>query len=373
MLPIVRPKFPISNEVMKTIHGIMNSGSVTNNGFWVQKFEAALTDYLNCPTIVFSSGQAALMTMLSAADVKGGEVICPSFTFCATPAAIEWAGATPVFCDIEPETLCIDWEDATNRMTERFVASVPVAPYGIVPPKLLSPLYSPILIDAAPAFGTTKGSIPYATDGTAMVFSFHATKPFPTMEGGALCSRDLDLLDRAKRIRNFGQNATFDVFDAGINGKMMEICAFIGLKQLETWRETSEIRKAAAHIMRQGLDGIEGLRVIKSPSGQKPIWTYVPVLIEKEFGMNRDAVADALIKSGVAVRKYYSACHKLSRYKGQDVHLPVTDRIASQVISLPLYNDMTDSEIEQVVEAVKSLQKRQPMQKRTYVGKMMGL
>jgi dTDP-4-amino-4,6-dideoxygalactose transaminase len=172
------------------------------------------------------------------------------------------------------------------------------------------------------------------------------------MEGGALCSADEEIIERAKRIRDFGQDEDRECIDIGLNGKMMEVCALVGLENLKDWREYRHHRTLKCATFRHRLSGIEGLRVIHEPEGQWPIWTYLPVFVEPEFGKTRDEVLAFLHSKNIGARKYYTACHLLKPFaSGQS--LPVTERIASQVIALPLYGDMSDDEMSRVVDAFK--------------------
>lgn len=356
-LPIVRPRHPTATQLLPQLQGILNSGQVTNNGPYVQQFEKSLTDLLGVPTIVFSSGMAAMIAMLRAVDVAGGEVICPSFTFCATPHAIVMAGATPVFADIDAETLTLDIYGVARSMTKQTRAVLGVDPYGICwePPPLIDGGNVSVLIDSAPAFGSEIGDWHAAGRGDAQIFSFHATKPFSTMEGGALCSRDPLLIKRAQEIRNFGQSDDGDCRFVGFNGKMLEVCALIGLKQLEDWQHRVPRRVESAIRLRDALKDIPGLRVQRAPLGQSPVWLYQPVFIEPEFGRDRDSVMRELAAAGIQTRPYYRACHLLGCYVDKYTYLPVTERLSAQVISLPVYDNMADDEIAQIADAFKEI------------------
>lgn len=328
---------------------------MTNNGQYVRKFEEELTSILGVPTLCFSSGMAALIAMLQASDLEHGEVICPSFTFPATPNAIVLAGAKPVFADINPETLCLDWRDVERQVNHHTVAVLGVDPYGLMwdPPVRWDDQVD-VLIDAAPSFGSTINGDLGASRGRAQIYSFHATKPFSTMEGGALCSADQGLMERARRIRNFGLDDAGNVTEFGFNGKMLEICALIGLKQLETWDFRLQSRIGSAAKLRQALDGIEGLKVYRAPENQQPTWVYQPVFIEPEFGKSRDEVVQQLRVKGIGVREYYPACHWMPIY-GPPRHLSVATKLALQVISLPVYDFMEDSEIDTIAKAFKEI------------------
>lgn len=354
-LPIVRPYHPKLGMLATEFNRALQSGQVTNNGEHVQEFERALTHILGCPTLAFNNGMSALIAMLMASDVQGMEVIVPSFTFAATPHAVVLAGAKPVFADIDPDTLCLDPADVERKITPYTAAIMPVDPYGILwqRPASWEKIDYPILIDAAPSFG----SEPIGLRGDAQIYSFHATKPFSTMEGGALCSSNPALLDRAAAIRNFGQGPDGDCAAVGFNGKMAEANALVGLRNLDTWHYRATARVESAMRLRKALAGITGLRVQKAPEGQSPIWTYQPVFVEPTFGKSRDEVVAGLRARGIGVRVYYRPCHELTCYGlAYEVdEFPVTERLASQVIALPVYDAMTATEIDQIAEAFRSI------------------
>jgi dTDP-4-amino-4,6-dideoxyglucose len=359
-LQIVRPVFPDASRFFAAFAEALTSGQVTNNGRWVREFERRLTDYLGVPTLAFCNGQLALMTMLRAAGIDSGEVIVPSFTFAATPHAVRWCGAEPVFADVDPDTLCLDPRDVDSKITPRTVAILGVDAYGIccdyrALTEIGHRLGIRVLCDSAPSFGARVDGRLVGGFGDAQIFSFHATKAFATMEGGCLCSHDEGIIQRARAIRNFGQDADGDCQEPGINGKLSEVCALIGIEQLKTFDEAAERRRYAVRRMRDGLEGIPGLRVGAAPPNQDPIWLYLPVLIDAPaFGIDRDSAATLLENHGLYVRKYYSPpCHHLSAYSAvHSQHLPVTERTAYNVLALPVYNDMTDDECDRIVLAM---------------------
>jgi dTDP-4-amino-4,6-dideoxygalactose transaminase len=355
-LPIVRPTFPPLASIAKRFSESLASGFVTNDGPYVREFEAALTEYLGVPTIAFSSGMAALIAMLMVEDVAGCEVICPSFTFCATPNAIRLAGGKVVFADIDPDTLTLAPADVARKITTRTKAILGVDVYGICCnheglQRIADIMNYALLFDSAPAFGSLVNGAPTGRYGRAQIFSFHATKPFTTMEGGCLCSNDEGFISRAKKIRNFGQPSSL----VGFNGKMMEVCALIGLEQLKDFKYMkSPVRFSAQWTMQARLSDISGVRLVKIPEDHCPIWTYYPILIdEAKFGMSRDAVVEVLARRGIMVRIYYPAMHLDEAYRDERVSLPVTERVASQVIALPIYNDQTASECERIAGALR--------------------
>lgn len=358
-LQIVRPRFPNVSNFLPAFREALSSGQVTNNGRWVIEFERRLEQYLGVPTIAFCNGQTALMVMLRAAGIDSGEVIVPSFTFAATPHAVSWCGATPVFAEIDRESLCIDPDDVARKITSRTVAVLGVDAYGIccdyAALEALGRKYSlKVLYDSAPSFGSRVDGVLTGRFGDAQIFSFHATKAFTVMEGGCLCSFDSDLIDRAKAIRNFGQTIDGDCTDPGVNGKLMEICALIGIEQLKTFEAQAQQRRTAVALMRQGLAKIPGLEVATAASNQQPIWLYLPVIIDAEmFGADRNKLAALLEREGLNVRKYYSPpCHKMAAYSHLSTQaLQVTEAVSSNVLALPVYNDMSIEECEGIVAA----------------------
>lgn len=360
-LEIVRPRLPSLEAFAAKFNRALTSGQVTNNGPWVVEFERQLEDYLGVPTLVFSSGQAALLAMLYAAGVRGGEVIVPAFTFAATPHAAVWSGADPVFADIKRDmSFGLDPEDVERRITARTVAILAVDPYGIACDyaglmAIAKRRNLKLLLDSAPAFGTTVAGRPIGGFGHAQIFSFHATKAFNTMEGGCLCTKDALVIERARAIRNFGQASGDDCPVVGFNGKMTEICALIGLEQLKTFDVAAETRQRSAERISAGLGQIAGLTPARTPVGQLPIWLYLPVIVEPAgFGGDREKVFDLLTRENLNVRKYYSpACHHLSVYAAmrQQPVLPNAERAARNVLALPIYNDMREEECDGIVEA----------------------
>jgi dTDP-4-amino-4,6-dideoxygalactose transaminase len=302
-----------------------------------------------------------MMVMLRAAGVTDGEVIVPSFTFSATPHAVRWAGAEPVFADILDDlTMRLDARDVESRITDRTVAILAVDAYGVASDyaslaDIAKRHKLKFLVDSAPSFGTRVNGKLVGGFADAQMFSFHATKAFSTMEGGCVCSHNPELLARVKAMRNFGQVDGADCHEPGLNGKMLEISAIIGLEQLKTFGCAVATRRRAVERMRAGLSKIPGLLVGQEPAGVEANWLYLPVVVDVErFGLDREALALALEKHNVFVRKYYSPpCHHMTAYKTQkEVKLVVTERTAYNVIALPVYNDMTDAECDLVVAAI---------------------
>jgi dTDP-4-amino-4,6-dideoxyglucose len=326
---------------------VLKEGVVTNNGPYVQDFEAVLTKYLRVPTICFSSGQAALTALLMAHDVGGKQVIYPAFTFPATPNAIMAAGGKSVACDIDPDTFCIDPKDAARKITKSTAAILAVDVYGMssVSPALLDVSCKwdiPLLVDAAPSFGTHVMTKPNAFLAPS-IYSFHATKQMAVGEGGCLSSINTDLIKRCKRIRNFGLEDGIWV-EPGINGKMTEISALIGLGNMKTFRERLMKRRIVKDKLDDALSQVDSVRIIPEPKGQMVSWLYCPVLIEDGAKASRDDVVKHLAEWNIQTRTYYQSTQP-------SLDRPVSLNISNRVIALPCHEYLTDDDIYNITRA----------------------
>ncbi len=356
----MRPYFPALETISSRLSRALNEGCLTNNGPYVLDFEALLSKYLDAPVLCFASGQAALTAMLMASDIYGQEVIIPSFTFAATPNAVLAAGGIPISADIDVNSLTISPMDVEKRITPQTGAILAVDAYGIgadyvALTKIAKKYRVKLLRDSAPAFGTTP-----MYGGISGIYSFHATKAFAVGEGGCLVSRDETLIARAKLIRNFGLDRNHKWQVPGINGKMTEISAMIGIQSFRNWPDRLFERTATKERLDNYLDGIPGLTVIKAPVGQQVSWCYCPVLIDPiVFGCSRDELQIQLQEQGIYTRKYYPACHReyyavSTDLRGSD--LPRTERIAEQVLALPCYESMTVAEAQRIGATISNIQ-----------------
>lgn len=371
IIPIIRARLPDLDSIKDKFARALYQGHVTNNGEHVRRFERHLSDYLRAPALTFCNGQSALITMLMSARIKPyDEVICPAFTFAGTAHAIAMLGATPVFADIDAHTLTLDPADVVKKITPRTVAILGVDVYGICCDyKTLTAIARDqgllALFDSAPAFGSMVGAFPTGNFGDVQIFSFHATKPMTTCEGGCLSTNNAGLFERAKVIRDFGQTEERDCISVGLNGKMMEVCALIGLDNLKDWREYRHKRTFKAAELHHVLFGVKGIRPlaltlspdVTNPNPQWPIWCYFPIFVEPEFGKSRDDVLAYLHSKNVMARKYYAPpLHHTKPYANGGV-LPVTEKIAAQVIALPLYADMLPEEMQYIADTLDGARK----------------
>lgn len=322
----------------------LKEGVVTNNGPYVQDFEAVLSSYLRAPTICFSSGQSALTALLMAHDVAGRSVIYPAFTFPATPNAIIAAGGKPVAADIDPVTLFLDPKDVARKIVKSTAAILAVDVYGMssVTQELLEVSCKwdiPLLVDAAPSFGTHVMTKPNAFLAPS-IYSFHATKQMAVGEGGCLSSINIDLIKRCKRIRNFGLDGE-SWAEPGINGKMTEISALIGLDNMKSFPERLMKRRQIKLKLDDYLARVNHIRFVLEPRGQTVSWLYCPILIEDGCPFTRDNLVRMLAANNIQTRRYYGS-------RNDTKTTPVASDIASRIIALPCHEYLTDEDIEHI-------------------------
>jgi dTDP-4-amino-4,6-dideoxyglucose len=358
LLPIVRPDLPELNDIAIALRQTLQSRIVTNGGPRVCELERRLGQWLQVPTLAFCNGEQALITLLLAAGVQGGEVILPSFTFAGTAHAVVLAGARPVFAEIQSlERPLLDAADVERRITANTVAILAVDAYGFACDyaaleALAGRHRLRLFIDSAPAFGTRTNGCLTGGHGDGQIFSFHASKPFSTIEGGCLCSHDRALLQRAAAIRNFGQDEQGNCTLVGLNGKMSEVNAIIGLTQLDRLDPALQRRREAASYLQRGLRGIPGLHPCVAADGEEPVWQYLPVRVDaSDFGIDREQLLAHMQQAGVMLRRYYApACHQFPAYADTaQQNLSLTEHLAREVVALPIYNDMREEECERIL------------------------
>lgn len=308
---VTQPALPPLDEFMEYIRQIWESKILTNNGPFHQQFERELADYLGGKYVsLFANGTLALVTALQTLNITG-EVITTPFSFVATTHALWWNNIKPVFVDIEPEYFTLDPEKTEAAITPQTTAIMAVHVYGnpckVDAIQKIADTYGlKIIYDAAHAFGVTINGESLLNYGDLSVLSFHATKVFNTFEGGAIICHDEKTKKRIDFLKNFGFADEVTVVAPGINAKMNEFQAALGLVQLKHVDEYMEKRKALAELYRKELNGIKGLRVLNDIEGVKHSYTYFPVLIdEKIYGESRDSVYEKLKQHNIYGRRYF--------------------------------------------------------------------
>jgi len=341
-----RPNIGDRRRLHERLDRILDSRWLSNDGPFLEEFErrlAALLGVEHC--VAVCNATVGLELALRALDAAG-EVILPSFTFVATAHAAQWLGLRPVFCDVDPRTHTLDPRCAERLITPRTTAIVGVHLWGNpCAPAALEALAARrglrLLFDAAHAFGCAHGGRMIGGFGDAEVFSFHATKFVNTFEGGAIATRSAETAARLRLLRNFGFSGYDRVECLGINGKLSEIAAAMGLTSLESMAEIVAHNRRIADAYRREAAGLAGLEFPDWPREEAHNFQYVIAEVdETRFGLSRDALVRVLHAENVLARRYfYPGCHRLEPYRTLDPEagrrLPVTERLCERVLALP--------------------------------------
>lgn len=363
ILTVTSPLLPDLREFEKYLEDIWNRKWLTNNGVYHKELEKSLADYLKVPYIsLFTNGTLPLITALQALRITG-EVITTPYSFVATTHSIWWNNLKPVFVDVEEETGNIDPEKIEAAITPQTTAIMPVHVYGTpCNTKRIQEIADTyglkVIYDAAHAFGVTVDGKSILENGDMSTLSFHATKVYNTVEGGALVCRDEPTKKRIDYLKNFGFADEVTVVAPGINSKMDELRAAWGLLNLKQVDSAIEKRKHVAQLYRNALKNVPGIRFLNDIEGVRHNYSYFPLFItEKEFGMSRDALYTKLKENNVLGRRYfYPLISNFPVYRGLESarpeNLPVATKLAEQVLCLPMYADLTDEDVERVIEVI---------------------
>jgi dTDP-4-amino-4,6-dideoxygalactose transaminase len=360
---VTQPTLPPLNKLYKYLEKIWKSKWITNNGKYHQKFEKALCDFLNVENCnLITNGTLALIVGLKALELKG-EVITTPFSFVATTNALHWNGLTPVFCDIEEKTCNINPEKISSLITSKTSAIMPVHVYGnpcdVKSIEKISTEHGlKVIYDAAHAFNTKINGETVLNYGDISILSFHATKVFNTIEGGAIVTSEDKIKKQVDFLRNFGFVDEETVVAPGINAKMNELQAAYGLLELEIIEKEIEKRKRIADYYRKKLKNIKGIKLLEEIKGVKHSNPYFPILInQNEYGKPRDIVYNELKKHNIYTRRYfYPLISQFSPYKdlpsASPKNLSVAEKIAQQVLCLPIYGDLSLNEIDKIIDII---------------------
>jgi len=360
---VTRPELPPLEALLPSLEQIWDSRILTNGGVFHQRLEAALAAHLGVAHLsLCTNATIGLMLALRALGLRG-EVITTPFTFVATVQAIEWSGLTPVFADIDPVTLNLDPRAVERAMTSATSAILPVHCYGhacdVASLEALAQTHGLRLVyDAAHAFGVRLDGRSLMDWGDLSVMSFHATKVFNTFEGGAIVARDAATKSSIDRLRNFGIIDESRIDGLGLNGKMNEFSAALGLAQLPRVDEAIAMRAAVDARYRGGLADVRGLRCLGPVTGELSNHAYFPVLVEPDYGETRDALQLRLREAGIHARRYF--CPLVSdmasyrdRGSAAPERLPVARRAASQVLCLPIYPDLSEVDQSRIIDLLR--------------------
>lgn len=359
---VTQPHLPPLSEFLPLLEKIWGSKVLTNGGPFHQQLEAALCDYLGVQHIsLVTNATIGLVTALQVLRVTG-EVITTPYSFVATAHSLLWNGIKPVFVDIDPKTLNIDPDKIEAAITPQTTAIMPVHCYGhpcdVEKIQAIADNYGlKVLYDAAHAFGVKIRDESLLKHGDLSVLSFHATKVFNTFEGGAIVCPDAKTKQRIDHLKNFGFVDEVTVVAPGINGKMNELQAAFGLLQLESIDNAIEKRKFIDTRYRAALESIEGIVCIGDSGEQIANYGYFPILVQSGGRFSRDMLYQRMRDREIYARRYFfPLITDFPMYRGlpsaAPANLPVAKRIADQVICLPIYPSLTESDVDRVISVI---------------------
>lgn len=354
---VTQPSLAPLNEYMEILKGVWERGILTHNGPLVQMIEKTICDKLNISNfLAVSNGTIALQMAIKALELKG-EIITTPFTWIATVSAIIWEGCTPVFCDIDPDTLNIDPAAISSLITEKTVAIMPVHVFGnpcdVEAIEIIAKKHNlKIIYDGAHAIGSTYNSKSILEFGDITATSLHATKLLNTAEGGGCITSNLELSEKLKRIRFFGHNNAKIVIEDGFNGKMTEVHAALGLANLKYYDVVLNDRKEKYKLYKETLSSISKLKFQMIKHGV-PNYSYFPVIFESESQLL--LVEKKLNKESIYPRRYFypslNTYTSIVRYQNN----PISEDISNRILCLPLYWKLSKSEIIRIVQIISDL------------------
>ena len=362
-ITVTSPLLPSLEEFVPYLERIWDSKWITNNGQFHQQLENALCDYLGVEYLsLFTNGTLPLITALQAMHITG-EVITTPYSFVATTHALWWNGIKPVFVDIDPSNCGLDPEKIEAAITPRTTAIMPVHCYGkpcdTERIQAIADKYGlKVIYDAAHCFGVKVNDESILKQGDMSTLSFHATKVFNTAEGGALIVKDAETKKRVDYLKNFGFAGETEVVAPGINSKMDEIRAALGLLNLKHVDEAIEKRYQVANRYREALRNVIGIRFFDDMPGVHHNYSYFPIFVDaEEFGMTRDELYFKMKEQSVFGRRYfYPLISTFSTYKGLPSattdNLPVATRIANEVICLPMHHGLKMEDVDRIINVI---------------------
>ena len=366
-----KPNIGNRARFLEYVGDILDRRWLTNNGLYVQRLEREIAERIgvrNC--ITMCNGTVALEIAARALGLRG-EVIVPSFTFVATAHALQWQEITPVFCDIHPESLTIDVSRVEAMITPRTTGIVGVHLWGR--PCDIGGLTEiarrrgiRLIFDAAHAFGCSYNGRMIGNFGDMEVFSFHATKFFNTLEGGAVVTNDDALAAKIRLMKNFGFSGYDNVIYIGTNGKMNEVSAAMGVTGLETLDEFISLNRRNHEAYRRGLDGLPGIALVPYDDRERNNYQYVVLTVDSVLdGISRDLLLRILHAENILARRYFHpGCHRMEPYRSFFPHagllLPHTERLAARVLLLPTGTAIGTEEIERICGIVRLAAARGP-------------
>ena len=361
VINVTRSSMPDFEEYCDEIKELWDSHWLTNMGTKHQALEKGIKEYLGVDNLtLFTNGHLALENIIQALKLRG-EIITTPFTFASTTHAIVRCGCRPVFCDINPQDYTMDADKIEALITNKTVAIIPVHVYGnlcnVEKIQEIADKHSlKVIYDAAHSFGVTKNGVSSAAFGDAAMFSFHATKVFHTIEGGAVCYHDDRLKGRLNDLKNFGIHGPEEVNFVGGNAKMNEFCAAMGICNLRHLDKEIQKRRIVYEHYMERLSGVKGIKLNYIQPNVKSNYAYFPVVFEN-YNYNRDQIYDRLAKHDIIARKYfYPLTNDFDCYSAlpgfDSGKTPVANYIAERVLTLPLYADLSVADVDRICDII---------------------
>jgi dTDP-4-amino-4,6-dideoxygalactose transaminase len=361
-ITVTQPHLPPLEEFLPYLEQIWASKILTNGGPFHRQLEAALAAFLGVPYVcLFANATVALVTALQALRI-GGEVITTPYSFVATAHSLLWNGIKPVFVDIDPDTYNLDPDKIEAAITPHTTAIMPVHCYGRpcdteAIQRIADNYNLKVIYDAAHAFGVQRQGQSVLNAGDLSILSFHATKVFNTFEGGAIVCRDLRTKQHIDHLKNFGFVNEVTVVAAGINGKMSEFNAALGLLQLQHMPAVLERRAQIDAIYRERLAAIDSIETPTWPEQDRVNWSYFPIRVKPHCALIRDALYETLKQQGISGRRYfYPLISEFPMYRGlpsaQTALLPHATQASREVICLPQYPGLSDADVHRVCDVL---------------------
>ena len=361
---VTSPLLPPLEEYIPYLEDIWKRRWLTNNGHYHEQLEIELRDYLKVPFVsLVSNGTLALMVALQALRVSG-EVITTPYSFVATTHSLWWNNIQPVFADVDPRTLNLDPRKIEAAITPRTTAIMPVHVYGtpcdVSAIREIAERYGlKVIYDAAHAFAVEENGTSVLNHGDMSILSFHATKTYSTIEGGAIICKSEEMKQRIDHLRNFGFEDEMTVVGPGINAKLNELQSAFGLLCLKHFEKGVGARKRISECYRQELKHVSGITVLGERKGVTPNYSYFPVFVDpQKYGHARDELYERLKTHGIYGRRYfYPLISDFPTYRGlpsaSRSNLPVAAAAADQVICLPMYAELNEADVKRIAAALK--------------------
>jgi len=364
IITVTQPCLPPLEEFIPYLQEIWKSKWLTNNGPLHQQLEKELAEYLGVKYIsLFSNGTLALISALQALNITG-EVITTPFSFVATTHSLWWNKITPVFVDIEPDYLNLDPNKIEAAITSKTTAIMPVHVYGNPCKmeeiqKIADKHGLKVIYDAAHAFGVQKNNVSILNQGDLSILSFHATKVYSTIEGGAIICHTQEMKHHIDNLKNFGFQGETVVEEPGINAKMNELQAAYGLLQLKYIDSFISKRKTITNLYQKLLKDVSGIHFLPDMNGVTHGYSYFPILVDEEvYGLSRDDLYEKLKENNIYARRYfYPLISSFEPYRvltsASIENLPIANKVAVEVLCLPIYVELSIKEVEYIVNIIK--------------------